>query len=76
MKIILLFQKNTVKNVVDHESNIRNIEKVLKLWRIRNLTVEGKITNIKTLAIPTIIHLSLITNVPEEIMNELNKIQK
>ena len=43
---------------------------------MRSLTVEGKITIFKTLAISKIIHLSLVTNVPTEIINELNKIQK
>ena len=54
------------------------MKKVLpcKLWRMRNLTVEGKITIFKALAISKIIHLSLITNVPTQIINELNKIQK
>ena len=40
------------------------------------MTVEGKITIFKTLAISKIIHLSLFTNVLTEIFNELNKIQK
>ena len=36
---------------------VREIEKVLKLWRMRNLTLEVKITIFKTLAISKIIHL-------------------
>ena len=38
---------------------------------MRNLPVERK-----TLAISKIIHISLVTNVPTDIINELNKIQK
>ena len=56
--------------------NVRKIEKVLKLWIMRNLTVEGKITIFKTLAISKIIHLSLATHVPTEIINKVNNIQK
>ena len=63
----------TEENFIRH---IRKIEKVLKLWRMRNLTLEGKITIFKTLAISKIIHLSLVTNFPMEIINKLNKIQK
>ena len=51
------------KKLEKEENFIRHvwkIEKVLKLWRIRNLTLEGKITIFKTLAISKIIHLSLI----------------
>ena len=40
------------------------------------MTVEGKIIISKTLAISKIIHLSLVTIVPMEIINKLNKIQK
>ena len=63
----------TEENFIRH---VRKIGKVLKLWRMQNLTVKGKITIFKTLAISEIIHLSLVTNVPTEIINELNKIQK
>ena len=43
---------------------------------MQNLTLEGKITIFKTLAISKIIHLSLVTNVSMQIIKELNKIQK
>ena len=63
----------TEENFIRH---VRKIEKVLKLRRMRNLTLEGKTTIFKTLAISKIIHLSLVTNVPTQIINELNKTQK
>ena len=37
---------------------------------------ERKITILETSAISTIIHLSQVTDVPTEIINELNKTQK
>ena len=40
---------------IENEENfiklIKKIENVLKIWRIRNLTVQGQITIFKTLAI-------------------------
>ena len=63
----------TEENFIRH---VRKIEKVLKLWRMRNLTLEEKITIFRTLAISKIIHLSLVTNVPTQIINELNEIQE
>ena len=63
----------TEENFIRH---VRKIEKVLKLWRMRNLTLEGKITIFKTLAISKIIHLSLVTNFPTQIINEINKYKK
>ena len=47
------------ENFIRH---VQKIEKVLKLWRMRNLTLEGKITVFKTLAISKIIHLSLVSH--------------
>ena len=67
------------KKIETEENFIRHvwkIEKVLKLWRMRNLTLEGRTTIFKTLAISKIIHLSVVTNVPTQIIKELNKIQK
>ena len=65
---------------IDDEENfiklIKQIENVLKIWRIRNLTFQGKITIFKTLAISKVIHLALVTNVPQAINDQLNKIQK
>ena len=56
---------------------ILKIEKELKLWRMRNLTIKEKIVILKTLVISKIVHLpALITDVLTEIINELNKIQK
>ena len=43
---------------------------------MQNSTLEEKNTIFKTLAISKIIHFSLVTNVPMQIINELNKIQK
>lgn len=55
--------------------HIQRIEKVLKLWRMKNLSLKGKIPMFKTLAISEITHLSLVTNDPMYIINKLNKIQ-
>ena len=43
---------------------------------MRNLTVQGKITISKTLAISKFIQLCLVSNVPTEIINKLNKTEK
>ena len=55
---------------IENEENfiklIKKIENVLKIWRIRNLTVQGKITIFKTYK----------TNIPQVIIDQLNKIQK
>ena len=64
-----------VQNDQNFLNHISKIESVLKIWRMRNLTIQGKITVFKTLAISNIVHLSLVTEVPNAIVLELNKIQ-
>ena len=65
---------------IENEENfikfVKKFENVLKVWRTRNLTVQGKITIFKTLAISKVIHLALVTNVPLVIIVQLNEIQK
>ena len=43
---------------------------------MRNLTLQGKITTFKTLAISKIVHLALVTTFPPDILNHLKKIEK
>ena len=63
---------------IENEENflklINKIKNALKIWRTRNLTVQGKIAIFKTLAILKAIHLALVTNVPHAIIDQLNKI--
>ena len=42
--------------------HILNIESILKLWHMRQLTLEGRITAFKSSAISKVIHLLLIFN--------------
>ena len=55
---------------------MQKIETVLKVWRMRNLTLEGKITIFKTLPISKIIHLPSVTVLPNSTITQLNKIHK
>ena len=43
---------------------------------MQRLSLEGKIILFKSLAISKIVSLSLLTNIPNEIVEELTKIQK
>ena len=53
-----------------------NIERVLKLWKLRNLTLEGKILIFKTLALSKIIFQAFVTPIPIYVVTEREKIQK
>ena len=55
---------------------ISHIQGVLNLWRMRNLTLEGRIVRFKTLAIWKIIFIALLTKNTYQVVKELDKIQK
>ena len=46
------------------------------MWRIRQLSLERKISITKTLAISNIVQLSLVNKVPSSTITQLNKIQR
>ena len=66
----------TLQQENNFRKHISKIENILKLWRMRNLTLEGKINVFKTLAISRIIHLVLVTPISNDLINYLNTIQK
>ena len=49
-----------LKNDENFKKCIAIIENVLKLWRARNLSLEGKITVFKSLTLSKITHLALV----------------
>ena len=57
-------------------SVIEKIEKVLKVWKMRKLTLNGKITIFKTLALSKIIYISHMSSVPPAIITQLTQIHK
>ena len=58
------------------KSTLQKIENVLKLWRERNLSFEGKIAVFKSLALSKITHLALVKTISPSIIDQLNKTQK
>ena len=65
-----------VQNGQNYLNTVLKIEKVLKLWRMRNLSLAGKITVFKSLTISKIVYLAMMTPVPKSIVNHLCKLQK
>ena len=52
---------------------VTDMQRVLKIWKMRRLTLEGKIVIFKTIAISKIVFQAFITTVPKHIVNELKK---
>ena len=65
-----------IQNELNFRTTISKIQAVFKLWRMRKLSLEGKIIAFKSLAISKIAYLSLLINVPNKIVEELIKIQR
>ena len=67
-----------MKNFHENYKTVIDIQRVLKMWKMRNLTIEGKIVIFETINIvifETIIVFQLfITTVSKRIINELEKI--
>ena len=67
--INLMNQKNYCKAII-------NINGILKPWRMRNLSNEGRVVVVKTLAISELVYLALLTVIPYHITDEVANIQK
>ena len=55
---------------------VTSIYFILKLWRMRNVSIEGKIVVFKTLNISKLVYLALLTVIAIHITEEVAKIQK
>ena len=65
-----------IMNQKNYSQTITSIHDILKLWRMRNLSTEGKMVVFKTLAISKLVYLPLLTVIPNHITDEVAKIQK
>ena len=55
---------------------VKKIENVVQTWKWRNLTISGKISIFKSLALSKTIFVSFLSNIPNCIIERLEKIQK
>ena len=63
-----------LENDENYRECIVNIEKLLKLWRMRQPTIASKVLIFKTLAISKVLHLILVKDVPPSVIPQLDKI--
>ena len=72
-----LFSYNkTLQQTNKFKKHISKIENLLKVWRMRHLTLEVKINVFKSLAISKVNYLPLVILISTLIINLLNTIQK
>ena len=59
---------------INWDDNIKKMKKTLVSWKSRDLTIFGKITIIKTLAISKLTFVAQNLTIPDSIIKEINKI--
>ena len=65
-----------IQEVKKTKNLVLKIEKLLKLWRVRDLSITGKITIFGSLAISKIVHFALVKVIPTLTIFELDIIKK
>ena len=65
-----------IMNQKNYCKAITSIHGILKLWRMRNLSTEGKIVVFKTLAISKLVYLALLTVIPNLNLTKQQKYKK
>jgi hypothetical protein len=61
------------KNYLD---TVKKMEKILQIWRMRKLTLQGKICVFKTLVISKLVYCSYLSYVPKTVAELVKKLQK
>ena len=63
------------KTLENFTEKVQSVKKILNLWSYRDLTYIGKVTVIKTLALPILVQsLTVLPNPPDSILNDIEKI--
>ena len=62
-----------MKEELNFYNIVTDIQRVLKIWKMKKLTLEGKIVTFKTVAISKIVFKSFLTTASKHIVNELKK---
>ena len=73
---IIFSHDKAFQNELNFRTTISKIQAALKLCRMRSVSLEGKIIVFKSLAISKIIYLSPLASVPNNIVEELIKVQR
>ena len=77
VKILLIYSYNEKLEIQENfKRHVITIEKILRIWRMIDLSIAGKFTVFKALAISKIVHLALVKTIPNSIIQELGKIKK
>lgn len=59
---------------LNFDEKLKKVEKLLNIWRQRDLTLIGKIAVVKSLALAKLIHVASVLPLPENFAQEVNKL--
>ena len=65
----------SLRDELNFTNSVKKIESLLNVWCQRGLTLEGKITIFKTLAISKVVNIAYLSSVPTYVIKELKKVQ-
>lgn len=69
------FNSENENNAVDKnlKTKLEDLKVTLNLWKMRNLSLLGKILIVKTLALSKLVFLASVIPIPENILNVVQK---
>ena len=75
-KTLGVWFSKSVKEMVrlNFEERVEDMRKILCIWNVRNLSLKGRITIIKSLVLPKVTFLLSLIYVPKEVLDRINKI--
>ena len=71
---MFIFTDANIALETEWTSKLSKLQKILDNWKRRNLTIFGKVTVLKSLALSQIIHLIIVYSIPNIFLNKLNRL--
>ena len=68
-----IFTNNTEALEIEWISKLKKLRSTLECWKKRNLSLFGRVTVLKSLALSQIIHLIIVDSIPKDILKTLNR---
>jgi exonuclease III len=65
---------DTLCESYNFDDKIKSLEGLLKVWRMRNLTVAGKITILKTFGLSKFMYLASLISIPKPVVQKINRL--
>ena len=61
-------------SVINFEERVEKLKNLLNMWKQRNLSLNGKVTIVNSLALSQIMYVASVLYVPPDIINNVNKL--